>query len=904
MRKQRFYGLGTLRNLCQFLKKDVKVKGNFCLVYPTVFLVTFTGVQNFMKKINFLICAAFVSIVTSFAVSAQTVSSSESVRSLPEAVGFESANAFSDGGGVWVSWQMKIEHENLGFNVYKISNKLREIANPHFISGGYLRDNQEATIGGRYSFFDPYGGVDSVYQIETLAVNGQKNISQEIVVRRVERLSTVAGRTSGELTEAARNASYLIEKNEPSLPKALNSELSANSLPADPTNQKFIASQPGVKLGTKKEGIYRVTRIELQNAGFDVNMPFQNWQLFMNGNEQSIIVGDNGSYVEFYGNGINTNESGTQAYFLMNGSQPGKRIINGVARRIGASVISKSFNQSYYRADRVIYVNSIRNGEGVNFFNHIVNTAGGTVNFNLDSIDRNTPQAVLSVAVQGITMTPHLIDVTLNGTTLQQITGSNFDLMTKSYVIPTALLVDGTNNLQLKVPSGAGDVSLVESMRVTFDREYVASQNALSFFTKSYKQSELKGFTSPDVRVFDTTYPDAPQLIGNLIQTTAGGLTSLTIPSSRNRRMFAAGSSAILSVDSIEQNLPSTLSTANHSAALIVICPQNWVSEAQAWANYRIAQGTSAEVVRISDIYDEFNYGIVSSNSVRSFLQFAKNNWQGAPNYVLLLGDASYDPRGYRGFPDVNFVPTKMFDTAYEETGSDEALVDFNDDGLAELAIGRITARSAAEISMFLNRVVTFELSAAQGFSRGALFVSDVPNGYDFAGMSQRLANELPVGTPTVMVNRGDTDARTTLLAQLNTGKYLVNYSGHGAPSLWAASTFYSSPDVATLSNGTNYSIFSLLTCLNGYFIAPDYDSLAELLIKAPNGGGVAAWASSGKTTPDVQEVLARRFYQKISEGSILRLGDLIKDAKLNVLGGRDVRLSWTLLGDPMLMVH
>lgn len=179
-----------------------------------------------------------------------------------------------------------------------------------------------------------------------------------------------------------------------------------------------------------------------------------------------------------------------------------------------------------------------------------------------------------------------------------------------------------------------------------------------------------------------------------------------------------------------------------------------------------------------------------------------------------------------------------------------------------------------------------------------------MPNGYDFAGMSQRLANLLPNETNSTMINRADANARGNLLTALNTGKYLVNYSGHGSPALWAASDFYSATDVHTMSNGTNYSIFTMLTCLNGYFISPNNESLAELMLNAPNGGGVSAWASSGKTTPDVQEILARRFYQKISEGNILKMGDLIKDAKQNVIGGRDVRLSWTLLGDPMLKVH
>ena len=51
-----------------------------------------------------------------------------------------------------------------------------------------------------------------------------------------------------------------------------------------------------------------------------------------------------------------------------------------------------------------------------------------------------------------------------------------------------------------------------------------------------------------------------------------------------------------------------------------------------------------------------------------------------------------------------------------------------------------------------------------------------------------------------------------------------------------------------------------MLTCLNGYFMGGN-ESLAEALIKAPNGGAVASWTSTGKTTPDVQEIMATRFF-------------------------------------------
>ena len=78
---------------------------------------------------------------------------------------------------------------------------------------------------------------------------------------------------------------------------------------------------------------------------------------------------------------------------------------------------------------------------------------------------------------------------------------------------------------------------------------------------------------------------------------------------------------------------------------------------------------------------------------------------------------------------------------------------------------------------------------------------------------------------------------------------------------------------------------------------------MSEAITNSPNGA-VAIWASSGETTPDIQEVMAIRFYSQLGAGSIPRLGDLIKDAKLSLSGGLDVKLSWVLIGDPALKVR
>ena len=95
-----------------------------------------------------------------------------------------------------------------------------------------------------------------------------------------------------------------------------------------------------------------------------------------------------------------------------------------------------------------------------------------------------------------------------------------------------------------------------------------------------------------------------------------------------------------------------------------------------------------------------------------------------------------------------------------------------------------------------------------------------------------------------------------------------------------------------------------MLTCYNGLFIRPNADSLSERLQNSPTGGSVVSWASTTETTPDVQSVMAERFYEQLGLGNITRIGDLVRDAKIVVPGGSNVRFSWVLLGDPMLKVR
>jgi hypothetical protein len=78
-------------------------------------------------------------------------------------------------------------------------------------------------------------------------------------------------------------------------------------------------------------------------------------------------------------------------------------------------------------------------------------------------------------------------------------------------------------------------------------------------------------------------------------------------------------------------------------------------------------------------------------------------------------------------------------------------------------------------------------------------------------------------------------------------------------------------------------------------------DSLAESLLKAERGGGVAVWASSGMTMPWEQQVLNRELYRLLfTSGPSMRLGDATIRSKTFV-GDPDIRRTWILFGDPTM---
>ena len=122
----------------------------------------------------------------------------------------------------------------------------------------------------------------------------------------------------------------------------------------------------------------------------------------------------------------------------------------------------------------------------------------------------------------------------------------------------------------------------------------------------------------------------------------------------------------------------------------------------------RKAEGWRVQLVDLADVYDERGFGDKSADAVRDFIQAARATWRVPPRFVLLVGDATFDPRNFLGLGDFDFAPTRLIDTATMETASDDWFVDADLDGVPELAIGRWPVRTADQAAAVVAKTLGY----------------------------------------------------------------------------------------------------------------------------------------------------------------------------------------------------
>ena len=817
----------------------------------------------------------------------------------PTEAKLDSFNATGYDGGTLIEWRTGNEVDNLGFNLYRDEGGKRLPVNSQMVAGSALVAGSGVTIraGQSYVWWDSAASNSSAqYWLESIDLKGHSEWHGPLFSKFVGGDGPLRGNSSMLGRGKGAQAGLTVPVERAALPTAGKTE--------QITLQSGLAGQAAVKIWVKREGFYRVTASELAAAGLDPRAEIRLLQLYASGQQIPInVISDKDgllSAIEFYGRGLDAAFTDQRVYWLVSGSEPGLRIKQ--VKGGGQPTASQSFLYTAERRDRTIYFSGLRNGERENFFGPVIAASPVDQSLTLQHVDQSaTGAATIEVSLQGVTTLPHKVWVYLNGTFAGEVSFDGQAGAVSRFNVSQSLLRSGDNQVRFVAQAGTTDISLVDYISLSYWHSFTADDNALRLTTPGNQQVTITGFSSEAIRVLDVTDPDAPQELETKIEQQRTGFAVTTAsPGAGERRLLAIDSTRSSNPAKIAANQPSGWRTAAHGADLVMISPREFFSAIEPLRALRSKQGLKVELGDIEDVFDEFSFGDKSPQAIKDFLQYATTSWKVKPRYVLLVGDASYDAKNYLGLGDSDLVPTRLIDTSLMETASDDSLADFNSDGIADLAVGRLAAKTAADVSAIVRKIIGYELSESL---ESILLVADSNDGFDFESASTQLRALIPGNLRIEQINRGqlgNETAKSRLIDAITRGQKVVNYMGHGSINLWSASLL-TNEDAGNLTNAERLPVFVMMTCLNGYFHDPALDSLAESLLKAENGGAVAVWTSTGMTEPADQLVVNKQLYQLLfTTGNALTLGEATTRAKTAVTDG-DIRRTWVLLGDPTM---
>ncbi len=779
-------------------------------------------------------------------------------------------------GRVVVSWKTSFEADNLGFNVYRHTSKGREKVNKHLLAGSaFFSRRDRLTSGNAYRTRDRLkNGEFAQYSIEDIDLNGTRTMHGPVTPVMAAEVTVEADTDT--IADLGSSGGIFVS------PAGIGASNATRTSARKIEQQWELAAQPAVKFMITVEGWYRVTRRDIVAAGFDPGIDGRRLSLYTGGIEQPLLVDDGGDNVfgdedavEFYAIGTDTPASGASAYWLVRDKGKSDRVKTDKSKERGSV---KNTTHTFRRIERTVFFTALtNNGDRDNFFGAIVSTGGAAQELTVRNLDRAGAKASLRLVLQGGVLGTHRVSLSINGNDAGTLQFKDQDRLVKTISVPLTWLVDGANTLSLTANEGDEDISVVESVELTYPHLLRADDDALRVIAAAGARAVVNGFTTDRIRAMDVTDPANPISVG--VDVKASGAqwqASVVAPGNGTRTILVLGATRIAAPAQIVASRASSWNDRKNAADLVIVTARAFASAAEPLAAKRNAEGISTKIVDVQDLYDEFGYGERGSDAVRAFLERTRA-WKRAPRYAVLLGDASFDPRNYLGLGTFDYVPTRLVPTAYLKTASDDWFSDFDDDGIASIAIGRLPARTLADAEGMIAKIV-----AHNGSSTTVAAVADTDFGTDATALNA-LA---PASFTTKVVPAGDEAFDSLLLA----------YVGHGSTGLWNAGGF-TDASAAALHN-TQRPFVAAMTCLNGYYHDLFTTSMAEALMLNASGGAVGVWASSALTTPPPQMEVAAELYRQLFAGA--RVGDAVREAK-RATKNEDVRHSWILFGDPSM---
>lgn len=303
---------------------------------------------------------------------------------------------------------------------------------------------------------------------------------------------------------------------------------------------------------------------------------------------------------------------------------------------------------------------------------------------------------------------------------------------------------------------------------------------------------------------------------------------------------------------------PFNLRNKTTSLKNIIITHPDFLNYAIRLRDFRNNYGMPTEVFLTTDIYNNFSFGLSNSPyAIKNFLTFAYENW-GEPSYCLLLGAGTF---AYKSSVSKNRIPPIEEGYLVGEYGYPPQDNHCWDDWFTDrnMAVGRVSVKNETEARDAVDKLIKYEASRGPWQNR-ILFISDDedPDGNLFINNIKRCAAMVPKEFDILTAysmnypldgNLRKTTARDDIIRCFNKGAFLSIYSGHGNLYQLAHEVlFYNPQDIEALNNSVMNPISQFWSCGVGCFDRIDDDCMADYFQKIYNKGSIATVAAARTT--------------------------------------------------------
>ncbi len=334
----------------------------------------------------------------------------------------------------------------------------------------------------------------------------------------------------------------------------------------------------------------------------------------------------------------------------------------------------------------------------------------------------------------------------------------------------------------------------------------------------------------------------------------------------------------------------------------LVVCPRDYRAALEPWLAHREAQGRHIRVI------DAPATAAALRGAVRETAAL------GGLRYVVLVGDAEPDERADASRADL--VPTHysqaVVNVAFgseKEIATDNWFADLDDDRVPDVAIGRLTADSPAELAAMVRKILDYERSNDFGSWRRQIHLVAGLGGFGpladsvlEASVKSLIGHALPSEYCTTMTYGSWQSPycpdprlfRRVAIERLDQGSLFWVYIGHGwqrgldqvrVPG--AEYPILTSTDARKLACPQAAPVACFLACYSGAFDQPR-DCLAEVLLANPRGP-VAVLSSSRVAMPYGMSVLGLELMRAAFAEHAETLGDALLAAKRATAESTDV---------------